>query len=406
MQTPGSWLVLPMLLLGAVAVQAADKEVVLKGALVCDGMNSPTAQHVRVLLAVDGSPAIAAVVKKIMDDFYPDKGLDAPAALKLQTQFDTRLKFYLAPDSPAAPPPGMENPGPKHYCHTATWPSPTRSPAPSPNGTAGNGSGRPASRPSARTCTIRRRCCGPMRPSSCRTTSRWCAEHQRRPVLSISAGLTLTCIKIPAGSCMMGEHIFVATRYLEQTPRLCQLTKPYYLSESPITQEIWEAVMGDNTSKDKNAKLPVEDAPFPQIEKFCAALAEKTGHAIRLPTGAEWEYAARVGTSNPGLVERYKDQALLRDDAKIPLPVKAKKANAWGIYDLFSPWWELTSDAERYPGWKAEVDPSYPAVAGGKHMLLGVIGGGWTISEREFESNSGYAPKKFRIAFDGDPPAK
>jgi len=376
------------------ATLAADDEAVLKGALVCDGMNSPTAQHVRVLVAVDGSPAIAAVVKKIMDECYPDKGLDAAAAMKLQEQFNAKLKFYLAPDSPAAPPPGMENPGPKHYCHMA-FPYAV-------SGTIYEKDGKKWIR------ATRFEALGDLHypDKMMRPDVPFVMPDSKPVVLKISEALTLSCVKIPAGSCMMGEHIYVGTRYLEQTARLCTLTKPYYLSEIPITQEIWEALMGDNPSKDKNAKLPVEDAPFPLIEKFCATLSAKTGHAIRLPTGAEWEYAARVGTSNPGLVERYKDQALLKDEAKIPLPVKSKKANAWGIYDLFSPWWELTSDAEKYPSWTAEVDPTYPATAGGKHMLLGVIGGGWTISEREFESYSGYAPKKFRIAFDVDAKAK
>lgn len=82
--------------------------------------------------------------------------------------------------------------------------------------------------------------------------------------------------------------------------------------------------------------------------------------------------------------------------------MRSKKPNAWGIYDLFSPWWELTSDAERYPSWAAEVDSSYPAKAGGKQLLLGVIGNGWTISEREFESNGGYTSTKFHIAMDAD----
>lgn len=367
-----------ILILCASAAPAADDDVVLKGALVCDGMNAPTAQHVRVVVAIDGSPSIAAVVKKIMDEFYPDKGLDADAAMKLQDQFNTRLKFYLAPDSPASPPPGMENPGPKHYCHMA-FPYAV-------SGTIYEKDGKKWIR-ATRFEALGGNLHYPdkmMRPDV-----PFIMPDKKPLILTIGDALTLTCIKIPAGRCLMGEHIYVGTRYLEQTARLCTLTKPYYLSEIPITQDIWEAVMGDNPSQEKNPKLPVEDAPFASIEKFCAALSAKTGFAIRLPTGAEWEYASRVGTSNPGLVERYKDQALTRDDAKSPLPVKSKKPNAWGIYDLFTPWWELTSDAEKYPSWTAEVDPTYPAVAGGKHMLLGVIGGGWTISEREFESYAG-----------------
>src|SRR5262249_3467100 len=61
--------------------------------------------------------------------------------------------------------------------------------------------------------------------------------------LKINDSLSLNCIKIPAGSAYMGEQVYVSTRYLEQFARTCTLTKPYYLAEIPITQEIWEAVM-------------------------------------------------------------------------------------------------------------------------------------------------------------------
>src|SRR5213596_392514 len=79
-------------------------EVTLKGSMVCNGACVPhpkTEDHVMVLFAIDGTAEIRAEVDRTMKDFYPDKGLEAEAAQKLMDQFSARLKFYLAPDSPA-----------------------------------------------------------------------------------------------------------------------------------------------------------------------------------------------------------------------------------------------------------------------------------------------------------------
>ncbi|HUU42481.1 MAG TPA: hypothetical protein VMX57_01805, partial [Planctomycetota bacterium] len=63
----------------------------------------------------------------------------------------------------------------------------------------------------------------------------------------------------------------------------------------------------------------------------------------------------------------------------------------------------LTSDREKYPSHRPEVDPSYPAATNGMRMLMGVIGENWTLSIREFQKYSGYTSTKFRIAFDAEP---
>ena len=384
-----------------VAAPAVGNEVTLRGALQCNGQfvpNPKVEDHAWVIVPVDGSPEIADKVKKIMDEFYPDKGLNAEAAEKLNDQFEKQLKFFLDPEGTAKPPPGHVNPGPKHYCHAAAPYAVT--------GIVYEKDGKKWIKASKIEAVGLK---GLRYPAKMLMPDQPFAMPDKDPlVLKINDTLTLNCIKVPAGKVFMGEIAFVATRYIEQFPHMVTLTKPFYISEIPITQEIWEAIVGNNPSKTKDPKLPVENPPVADVDKFCQLLSEKTGRKVRLPTGAEWEYVARVGTSNPGFPEKYRDQGTFKDEGKrAPLPVKSKKPNAWGIYDLFSPWWEMTGDCEKYPSHQPEVDPHYPVGKNGMHMLLGIAGENWTITEREFEKYSGYASKKFRIAVEvEDAPAK
>src|SRR6516165_5203157 len=90
------------LFIGSASVLRAD--VTLKGSLVCNGACVPTPKaedHVMVFFAIDGTAEIRAEVDRILNAFLPEKGLDAEAAQKLLEQFDTRLKYYIVPDSPA-----------------------------------------------------------------------------------------------------------------------------------------------------------------------------------------------------------------------------------------------------------------------------------------------------------------
>src|SRR5262249_18292689 len=92
-------------------------QVTLKGSLICNGARIPDPQdddHFMVLFAIDGTPEIRAEVDRIIKEFYPDKGLDGEAAQKLMDQFSERLKFCIAPDSPALK--DAKNIGKNHYC--------------------------------------------------------------------------------------------------------------------------------------------------------------------------------------------------------------------------------------------------------------------------------------------------
>jgi formylglycine-generating enzyme required for sulfatase activity len=389
-RTCAGWLPAAALVLICVLVSSSGwaQEITIKGAMQCNGMTvpSPTAEdhNYMVIFAVDGSPDVQALVKKVLDAFYPDKGLDADTAVKLQDAYIAQLKFCIAPDSPAKP--AGQKTGASHYCSAATGSAVT--------GTVYKKDGKNwirATRIENTRINYPARMLAPDRP--------FVIPNKKPLMLPIAKGLTLRCLYVPPGKAMLGAPLFMATRYQEEYPHLVTLTKGFYLGEIPITQDMWQAVAGANPSLQKGADIPVEDPLFPDMDKFCEILSQRTGKKVRLPSTAEWEYAARSGTSNPGFAEKYADQysSGARNEVK---PVRATKPNAWGFYQMFSCWWEITGDTAMYPQRAAAVDPHYPA--GHDHANragMGVVRENWSIAMREFddEKGLGYAANKFRI---------
>jgi hypothetical protein len=365
-------------------------EVTLKGSVVCNGACLPDPKkedHGLVVFAIDGTAEIRATVERIMKDYYPDKGLDAEAAQKLMDQFSTRLKYHLAPDSPALE--RMKPKGKDHYCMPAT--------ASAVTGTVSEKGGK-------KWITATR-----IEPCKLKYPARMLAADKpfvmpsREPLLlKVGDKLTLKCIHIPAGKFLMGTPVYMWPYHVEEYPHLATLTRDSYLAEIPVTQEMYEAVMGKNPSLVKDPQLPVQNPTFKDIEKFCDILSKKNGKKVRLPTSAEWEYAARVGTSSPAFAEKYKDQNSSGPDGfKSPLKVKSKKANAWGLYDMASCWWEITGDKARYHDRKSVVDPHYPPGvenARSQRTGRGIVSDRWSIGTHEFiTEKADYAGQKFRV---------
>jgi formylglycine-generating enzyme required for sulfatase activity len=124
----------------------------------------------------------------------------------------------------------------------------------------------------------------------------------------------------------------------------------FYIGKYEVTQELWQSVMGSNPSGFKGCgQCPVENIDKKSIAEFLEKLNKLTGKKYRLPTEAEWEYAASggnkskgyaySGSNDPGEVGWYKPNA----DSKTH-PVGLKKANELGIYDMTGNAWELCSD--------------------------------------------------------------
>ena len=366
------------------------REVTLKGSVVCNGACIPDPKvhdHVMVVFAIDGTREIRAELDKIMKEFYPDRGLDADAAQRLMDEFSARLKFYIAPDSPSLK--DAKNRGKNHYCMPAVASAVT---------------GVVTEKDGKRWITATR-----MEPTRLTFPDRMMAADEpfvkpdKPPlILKIGGGLTLKCVYIPPGKFLMGTPVYMWPYYVEEYPHPVTLTRPFYMAEIPVTQEMYQAVMGANPSTAKDPLLPVQNQPFAEVEKFFRMLSKRTGKKVRLPTDAEWEYAARVGTSNPGFAAKYKDQNSTGPDGfKAPLRVKSKKPNAWGLYDMASCWWEISADKGMYNVRHADKDPHYPPgaeTAKSQRSGRGILTDHWSIGTQEFiTEKADYAGQKFRV---------
>jgi formylglycine-generating enzyme required for sulfatase activity len=123
----------------------------------------------------------------------------------------------------------------------------------------------------------------------------------------------------------------------------------YYIGETEVTQELWEAVMPKNRSKHKGAKLPVEYVTYDMCQEFIDRLSQLTGRPFRLPTEAEWEYAARGGKRSKGYLYAGANEIgqvgfTLGRIADSEQPVAQHKPNELGLYDMSGNVWEWCSD--------------------------------------------------------------
>ncbi len=215
------------------------------------------------------------------------------------------------------------------------------------------------------------------------------ASTQAAPTSSVPSGVSslggttfvnslgMGFVLIPAGEFMMGsDH----GDYDEKPVHKVRISQPFYLGKYEVTQGQWQAVMGSNPSRfTGDPNLPVEQVSWEEVQTFARKLNAREGVAVyRLPTEAEWEYAARARAttaygfgnhaSKLGGYAWYGDNAGGRTH-----PVGGGKPNTWGLYDIHGNVWEWVQDWYGPYEVDAAIDP--PGSSTGSYRVY--RGGGW-----------------------------
>ena len=194
---------------------------------------------------------------------------------------------------------------------------------------------------------------------------------------------------------------------VEQLPHEVVIDEGFWMFETPCTQALWEAVLGENPSHFKSPDRPVERVTWDDCEKFVKKISEKIGLSLGLPSEAKWEYACRAGTTTstyagPLIIEGENNAPILdaiawyrgnsgiefelsdgEDASEWPEkqfqvgkagthPVASKKANPWGLHDMLGNVWEWCNDV-----WIAGISAGSDAAA---HRVF--RGGSWSSVAR------------------------
>ena len=157
--------------------------------------------------------------------------------------------------------------------------------------------------------------------------------------LTIRVGdVNFVMVKVSGGTFTMGATSDMENPDDDEKPTHQVTLSSYYIGETEVTQALWKAVMGSNPSEFIGDDLPVECVSWNDCQTFISKLNALTGKNFRLPTEAEWEFAARGGNQSRHTQfsgsSRIDDVAWYEDSGNKTHPVKTKQPNELGIYDM------------------------------------------------------------------------
>ncbi len=196
------------------------------------------------------------------------------------------------------------------------------------------------------------------------------AREPRTGPRELTNSIGMHLVLISRGEFMMGSPESEARRNFDEGPQhRVRITKPFYIGTTEVSQAQWKAVMAENPSEFEGDDLPVEHVSWKDAQEFVKRLSEREGRTYRLPTEAEWEYAARAGTVTPF----YSGATISTEQANYDgdyvygpgrkgvyrrktVPVASLPANPWGLHETTGNVHEWCSDW--YNAWYYERSPS------------------------------------------------
>ena len=211
--------------------------------------------------------------------------------------------------------------------------------------------------------------------------------------IPVKNGINIEMVKVEAGRFKMGATPEMEHPYgnYEKPVHRVTLTNNYYIGKYEVTQALWKTVMGNKSSRFKGDNLPVEKVSWNDCQKFISKLNKLTGKSFRLPSEAEWEYAARGGNKSRGYqysgsntigdVAWYGDNSSFMTHA-----VGTKQPNELGIYDMTGNVWEWCQDWYDIYSSSPQTNPT-GAVSGSYRVNRG---GSWNCFARSCRASCRY----------------
>jgi formylglycine-generating enzyme required for sulfatase activity len=194
-------------------------------------------------------------------------------------------------------------------------------------------------------------------------------------------------VRIPAGTFQMGSE----TGQDDEVPvHKVRISEPFYMGALEVTQQQWNQLMNENPSRFQEPFHPVERVTWFDAQAFIDSLNQKEGVGLyRLPTEAEWEYAARAGTRTPfsfgASNDSLKAYAWYNVNAEEHTwPAGRKKANPFGLHDIHGNVWEWVQDSYNpfFYRFSPTVDPKNDQDSNARIIR----GGGWLSIKKDMRA--------------------